>query len=134
MYRKLSMYLLAALLLLLPVSAAFGGKAQAASSSRIAVIKQLSGDVQVQKAGGSKQFKAFAKLSLNQGDKLITGSKGSAVLQFSNGTSEDDKFTVGENATLTFSKLSDKKGHGDEGQHAQRNGLGGRQVDQEPRR
>ncbi|MDI4650267.1 cadherin-like beta sandwich domain-containing protein [Cohnella hashimotonis] len=110
MYRKLSMYLLAALLLLLPVSAAFGGEAHAASSSRIAVIKQLSGDVQVQKAGGSKLFKAFAKLSLNQGDKLITGSKGSAVLQFSNGTSEDDKFTVGENATLTFSKLSDKKG------------------------
>ncbi|MFD2331403.1 cadherin-like beta sandwich domain-containing protein [Cohnella sp. GCM10020058] len=110
MYRKLSMYLLAALLLLLPVSAAFGGEAHAASSSRIAVIKQLSGDVQVQKAGGSKLFKAFAKLSLNQGDKLITGSKGSAVLQFANGTSEDDKFTVGENATLTFSKLSDKKG------------------------
>ncbi|SFB47265.1 FecR family protein [Cohnella sp. OV330] len=110
MYRKLSMYLLAALLVLLPVSAAFGGEAHAASSSRIAVIKQLSGDVQVQKAGGSKQFKAFAKLSLNQGDKLITGSKGSAVLQFANGTSEDDKFTVGENATLTFSKLSDKKG------------------------
>ncbi|CAI6081944.1 cadherin-like beta sandwich domain-containing protein [Cohnella sp. JJ-181] len=110
MYRKLGMYLLAALLVLLPVSGAFGGKAQAASSSRIAVIKQLSGDVQVQKSGGSKLFKAFAKLSLNQGDKLITGSKGSAVLQFANGTSEDDKFTVGENATLTFSKLSDKKG------------------------
>ncbi|WP_217593063.1 cadherin-like beta sandwich domain-containing protein [Cohnella sp. GbtcB17] len=110
MYRKLGMYLLAALLMLLPVAAAIGGKANAASSSRIAVIKQLSGDVQVQKAGGSKQFKAFAKLSLNQGDKLITGSKGSAVLQFANGTSEDDKFTVGENATLTFSKLSDKKG------------------------
>ncbi|MDI4650266.1 cadherin-like beta sandwich domain-containing protein [Cohnella hashimotonis] len=110
MIRKFGFTLLAALLLLLPVSAAFGGEAHAASSSRIAVIKQLSGDVQVQKAGGSKLFKAFAKLSLNQGDKLITGSKGSAVLQFSNGTSEDDKFTVGENATLTFSKLSDKKG------------------------
>ncbi|SFB47257.1 FecR family protein [Cohnella sp. OV330] len=110
MIRKYGLTLLAALLVLLPVSAAFGGEAHAASSSRIAVIKQLSGDVQVQKAGGSKQFKAFAKLSLNQGDKLITGSKGSAVLQFANGTSEDDKFTVGENATLTFSKLSDKKG------------------------
>ncbi|WP_217593064.1 cadherin-like beta sandwich domain-containing protein [Cohnella sp. GbtcB17] len=110
MIRKYGLALLAALLMLLPVSAAIGGKANAASSSRIAVIKQLSGDVEVQKAGGSKQFKAFAKLSLNQGDKLITGSKGSAVLQFANGTSEDDKFTVGENATLTFSKLSDKKG------------------------
>ncbi|MDG0811771.1 cadherin-like beta sandwich domain-containing protein [Cohnella rhizosphaerae] len=110
MKRKWGLTLLAALLVLLPVSTAFGGKASAASSSRIAVIKQLSGDVQVQKSGGSKQFKAFAKLSLNQGDKLITGSKGSAVLQFANGTSEDDKFTVGENATLTFSKLSDKKG------------------------
>ncbi|MEK0313626.1 cadherin-like beta sandwich domain-containing protein [Cohnella sp. 56] len=110
MYRRLGMYLLSALLVLLPVSAVFGKEAHAAGSSRIAIIKSLSGDVQVQKSGGSKQFKAFAKLSLNQGDKLVTGSEGSAVLQFSNGTSEDDKFTVGENATLTFSKLSDKKG------------------------
>ncbi|CAI6081941.1 cadherin-like beta sandwich domain-containing protein [Cohnella sp. JJ-181] len=110
MTRKFGLALLALLLLGLPIQAAFGGKAHAASSSRIAVIKQLSGDVQVQKSGGSKLFKAFAKLSLNQGDNLITGSKGSAVLQFANGTSEDDKFTVGENATLTFSKLSDKKG------------------------
>ncbi|MDG0811773.1 hypothetical protein [Cohnella rhizosphaerae] len=76
MYRKLGMYLLAALLLLLPVSAAFGGKASAASSSRIAVIKQLSGDVQVQKSGGSKQFKAFAKLSLNQGGQADHGEQG----------------------------------------------------------
>jgi len=49
-------------------------------------------------------------MSLNEGDVLAVGSGGSAVLQFANGTSEDDKMTVASNAKLTFSKLSNKKG------------------------
>ncbi|WP_212959948.1 cadherin-like beta sandwich domain-containing protein, partial [Cohnella xylanilytica] len=101
--------LMATLLVALPLLGVFGKDAGAASS-RIAVIKELSGDVKVRKAGGSKAFRAFAKLSLNQGDILTTGEKGSATLQFSNGTSEDDQMTVAANTTLTFSKLSNKKG------------------------
>ncbi|CAI6033699.1 cadherin-like beta sandwich domain-containing protein [Cohnella sp. JJ-181] len=110
MFRKWGIFALVFFLIAVPVSASFGGIANAAVSSRIAVIKVLSGDVNVQKAGGAKTFKAFAKLSLNQGDKLMTGSDGTAELQFANGTSEDDLFSVGNNATLAFSKLSDKKG------------------------
>ncbi|MDI4645942.1 cadherin-like beta sandwich domain-containing protein [Cohnella hashimotonis] len=110
MIRSWGIFALVFLLIVVPVSVPVGGSSAAAASSRIAVIRSLSGDVQVQKAGGAKTFKAFAKLSLNQGDKLMTGSDGAAELQFANGTSEDDLLSVGDNATLSFSKLSDKKG------------------------
>ncbi|MFC3800717.1 cadherin-like beta sandwich domain-containing protein [Cohnella sp. GCM10012308] len=110
MIRSWGIFALVFLLIGVPVLTSFGGSANAAASSRIAVIRSLSGDVQVQKAGGAKTFKAFAKLSLNQGDKLMTGSDGAAELQFANGTTEDDLLSVGEHTTLTFSKLSDKKG------------------------
>lgn len=110
MIRNRGIFALVFLLIGIPVSLTFGKEANAAASSRIAVVRTLSGDVQVQKAGGAKTFKAFAKLSLNQGDKLMTGSDGAAELQFANGTSEDDLLSVGDNTTLAFSKLSEKKG------------------------
>ncbi|MFD2333486.1 cadherin-like beta sandwich domain-containing protein [Cohnella sp. GCM10020058] len=110
MIRSWGIFALVFLLIGVPVTVTLCGSGAAAASSRIAVIRSLGGDVQVQKAGGAKTFKAFAKLSLNQGDKLMTGSDGTAELQFANGTSEDDLLSVGENATLAFSKLSDKKG------------------------
>lgn len=110
MIRSWGICALVFLLIGVPVSMSFGASKSAGASSRIAVIRSMSGDVQVQKAGGSKMFKAFAKLSLNQGDKLMTGSDGAAELQFANGTSEDDLLSVGEHTTLGFSKLSDKKG------------------------
>ncbi|OAO89109.1 hypothetical protein AXX17_ATUG04400 [Arabidopsis thaliana] len=81
-----------------------------AASSRVAVIKSMEGDVQVRKSGGTKSFRAFAKMSLNQGDIITSGKDGSAVLQFANGTSEDDQMTLGNSTSMTFSKLSNKKG------------------------
>ncbi|MFD0671199.1 cadherin-like beta sandwich domain-containing protein [Cohnella sp. GCM10027633] len=107
--RKGLIYLLAMLVLAVPLLGAFSKEA-AAASSRVAVIKELKGTVKVQKSGGSKEFTAFAKMSLNEGDVLSVGDGGSAVLQFSNGTSDDDKMTVASNTKLTFSKLSNKKG------------------------
>lgn len=100
---------LAILLLAVPLLGSFSKEA-AAASTRVAVIKELKGSVKVKKAGGSKEFTAFVKMSLNEGDVLAVGSGGSAVLQFANGTSEDDKMTVASNTKLTFSKLSSKKG------------------------
>ncbi len=97
------------LLAALPVMGVFTAPSSAATS-RVAVIKSLSGTVQVKKSGGSKQFKAFAKMSLNEGDVLTTSANSSAVLQFANGTSEDDQMTVSADSTLTFSKLSDRNG------------------------
>ncbi|MFC5530529.1 FecR domain-containing protein [Cohnella yongneupensis] len=107
--RKGFMIWLAILIVAVPLLGAFSKEA-AAASSRVAVIKELKGTVKVKKAGGSKEFTAFAKMSLNEGDVLSVGSASSAVLQFANGTSEDDRMTIASNTKLTFSKLSSKKG------------------------
>ncbi|WP_164472735.1 cadherin-like beta sandwich domain-containing protein [Cohnella candidum] len=108
-FRKGFLPLLAFLIALLPL---FNLSAQTAhaATSRVAVIKFMTGTVQVKKAGGSKQFKAFSKMSLNEGDVVTTSANSTAILQFSNGTSEDDKMSVSANTTLTFSKLSDRNG------------------------
>lgn len=107
--RKSLIQFMAFLLVALPLLGVFADQASAASS-RVAVIKELKGTVKVKKSGGSKEFTAFAKMSLNEGDILNVGVGGSAVLQFSNGTSEDDKMTVSANTTMTFSKLSNSNG------------------------
>ncbi|WP_027087536.1 cadherin-like beta sandwich domain-containing protein [Cohnella panacarvi] len=109
MKRKILVVWLAILVVAVPLLGSFSTEA-AAASTRVAVIKELKGSVKVKKAGGSKEFTAFAKMSLNEGDVMAVGSGGSAVLQFANGTSEDDKMTVASNTKLTFSKLSNKKG------------------------
>lgn len=49
-------------------------------------------------------------MSLNEGDIVSTGSKSSVELKFSNGTSTDDTLILESNSTVTFSKLSTKKG------------------------
>ncbi|MFC5470026.1 cadherin-like beta sandwich domain-containing protein [Cohnella suwonensis] len=107
--KKSIMYLLSFLVLIIPLFGSVGNNASAASS-RVAVIKEMKGIVKVKKAGGSKEFTAFAKMSLSEGDILTVGTNGSAVLAFANGTSEDDRMTVSANSTLTFSKLSNSKG------------------------
>ncbi len=106
--KKLVAYVLGLLLLAAPLLGALAQEASAASS-RVAVIKELKGTVKVKKSGGSKEFTAFAKMSLNEGDIVTVGSDGSAVLQFANGSSEDDRMTVSANTTLTFSKLKEGK-------------------------
>lgn len=107
--KKALIHGMALLLLLAPVLGATGGKADAATS-RVAVIQSLKGTVTVNKSGGSKQFKAFARMSLNEGDVLTTAADSTAVLQFANGTKEDDKMTVSANTKLSFSKLSERGG------------------------
>ncbi|WP_080832602.1 cadherin-like beta sandwich domain-containing protein [Cohnella massiliensis] len=109
MIRKGLMHFIAALLIALPLLGVLADDAGAASS-RVAIVKEYEGDVTVKKSGGSKTFKAYTKMSLNEGDILTVGADSSAVLQFANGTSEDDLMTVDAGTTLTFSKLSDKKG------------------------
>jgi len=107
--RKGLLSILAMLLVVMPLLG-LGAENADAASSRVAVIKELKGSVKVKKAGGSKSFTAFAKMSLNEGDVLSTGTGSTTVLQFANGTSEDDRMTVSANTTLTFSKLSNNKG------------------------
>lgn len=109
MLKKVMTRMMALLLAAAPFLGLGTGEAIAATS-RVAVIQSLSGTVEVQKSGGSKVFKAFAKMSLNEGDILTTGANSSAVLQFGNGNSADDKMTVSANSKLTFSKLTDRGG------------------------
>lgn len=71
--RKNLLRLVVFLLAALPLFGAFAEPSSAASS-RVAVIKELKGTVKVKKAGGSKEFTAFAKMSLNEGDVLAIGS------------------------------------------------------------
>lgn len=85
------------------------GTAEAATS-RVAIISELEGTVEVQKSGGKKMLKGFKGMSLNQGDIVTTGMNSSVVLKFSNGTSEDDTFILESSAKVTFSKLSNKNG------------------------
>lgn len=106
--KKLVAYALGVLLVALPLLGVLAQEASAASS-RVAVVKELKGTVKVKKSGGSKEFTAFAKMSLNEGDILTVGAGGSAVLQFANGSSEDDQMAVSANTTLTFSKLKEGK-------------------------
>jgi len=106
--RKIVSYLLGTLLIALPLLGVLAQDVSAASS-RVAAIKELKGTVKVKKSGGSKEFTAFAKMTLNEGDVLTVGQGGSAVLQFANGTSEDDQMSVGADTTLTFSKLTEGK-------------------------
>ncbi len=109
MLRKFTLHFIVALLAALPLLGVMAHETSAASS-RVAVIKELTGTVKVKKSGGAKEFTAFTKMSLNEGDILAVGTGGSAVLQFANGASEDDMMAVSANTTLTFSKLSDSKG------------------------
>lgn len=81
-----------------------------AASSRVAVISELKGTAKIQKSGGSKQFTAFAKMTINEGDILATGAGSSVVLKFRNGKDDDDQMTVAPGSTLSFDKLSDFKG------------------------
>ena len=71
--------MLALLIVIVPLLGVWANESSAASS-RVAVIKELKGTVKVKKAGGSKEFTAFAKMSLNEGDVLSVGGGGSAVL------------------------------------------------------
>ncbi|MFC5700409.1 FecR domain-containing protein [Cohnella faecalis] len=109
MSKKSSLTFMAFLLVAIPFLGVFARDTYAATS-RVGIIKELTGTVEVKKSGGTKQFKAYKKMSLNEGDVLTVGPKSSAVLQFSNGSSEDDRVTAGAGSTLTFSKLTDRGG------------------------
>ncbi|MEW9698531.1 FecR domain-containing protein [Paenibacillus sp. SI8] len=78
-----------------------------AKTVRIAVVSSLSGDVTVQKGGGSQRYDAYEDMSLNQGDSLYTGSGSSATLNLSSG---DGDVTIGENAEINVSDLSTSNG------------------------
>lgn len=109
--RKILLSVLALMLLAGPLAVLTGSRdAAAAALKRVAVLKELKGDVKVKKSGGTKAFKAFKKMSLNEGDTLTTGAGASVVLELSSKDADEDTVTIGESSQVDFTKLSDAKG------------------------
>ena len=81
-----------------------------ASTKRIAKIIEISGTVTYQKGGGERELKAFKGMSLAQGDRLLTGKDGKAVLEID----DDKKLNVGSNSVLDLSQLSGIKGENEQ--------------------
>ena len=77
-----------------------------ASTLRFAKISSFEGTIEVQKAGGKRIMQGYKNMILYEGDILSTGNNGSAVLTFSNGTSEDDSIILENNTTITLNKLT----------------------------
>ncbi|WP_199621049.1 FecR family protein [Paenibacillus alkalitolerans] len=105
--RVLSQIVCAAMVMSLALNSFTEFAAAASDSSRIAQIVSLTGDVFVKKSGGSKEFKAYKSMALNQGDHLRTGKGSSVVLKV---LDHEDEVTVGANASLYLSKLKSSDG------------------------
>lgn len=87
-----------------------GREVAAAAATRVAVVTELKGTVQVKKAGGAKKFNAFKNMSLNEGDTITTGKGSKAVLQLASSKADRDSITIGENSEVHFTKLKEDTG------------------------
>ncbi|WP_213469512.1 FecR family protein [Paenibacillus dendritiformis] len=90
--------------LIRPVPAAAADKAV-----RVALVKEWKGTATVTKSGGGKPLQLFKNMSINQGDRIVTGSKSRVVLQLVGGD-EEDELTIGEEADVAFTELDGEKG------------------------
>ena len=100
--RRAVIYLLCAAL----IFGVFAAPVQA-KTSRTAVITEVVGVVEVTKSGGSKSYRAFAGMTLNQGDQIETGEGAKAVLQLAD---TNDEITIGQNSRLYISELLEQDG------------------------
>src|SRR5690554_8134462 len=71
-----------------------------ANSTRAAVVQEVTGTVHVKKAGGSKSFRAYRNMSLNQGDHITTGADSSVVLKV---LDREDGIPIDQNSELYIS-------------------------------
>ncbi|MCX7711691.1 MAG: FecR domain-containing protein [Clostridia bacterium] len=82
----------------------------AADTGRAAKITDLSGTVNVQKAGGEKKFSAFKGMSLSQGDSISTGKASWVELEIDN----DKLVKISENTQLGVAELAGSIESGDD--------------------
>jgi hypothetical protein len=78
-----------------------------AKTSRAAVIQEVKGTVNVKKAGGSKSFRAYKNMALNQGDHISTEARSSVVLSV---LDHEDVITIDQNSDLYISELQENGG------------------------
>lgn len=74
-----------------------------AKTSRIAKVNSIKGVVTIKKSGGSKSFKAFKNMTINQGDHISVEYDSALILQV--GQRAEDEITFGENTKLYISEL-----------------------------
>lgn len=78
-----------------------------AASIRVAVIEKVTGTVSIKKSGGEKKLKAIKGANLAEGDTLITGSDGTAIVKM-----DDNKtISVGPNTVINVKDLKGTKGN-----------------------
>ena len=71
------------------------------TTTRVAVIKEVNGDVKVKRAGGEKLFPAVKGAGLVQGDGIVTGKDSTALLIID----EDKEVKIAEGTQLKVSEL-----------------------------
>lgn len=78
-----------------------------AASSRAASVVEVKGTAYLKKAGGTKPYRLFKRMTVNQGDTIITEAASSVVL---NVIDRDDEVTIGENSEVYMADLLDDEG------------------------
>jgi hypothetical protein len=78
-----------------------------AASARAASVVDVTGTAYVKKAGGTKPIRLYKKMTINQGDTIVTESKSSVVLSI---VGRDDEVTIGENAEVYMADLLEDEG------------------------
>lgn len=75
-----------------------------ANAARVAVIKEVRGEVFVKKGNGTREFNAKEGMSLSEGDSVRTVKKSSANIVYDDGS----KTTIAPSSKLTVAKLKNK--------------------------
>lgn len=79
-----------------------------AATVRVAQIEEVTGTVNIKKAGGSKAFRAYPGMTLHQGDHISTEEFSSVIFKV---VDSEDEITIDERADLYISDLRDESGN-----------------------
>ncbi|RAV09502.1 Ig-like domain-containing protein [Paenibacillus contaminans] len=76
-----------------------------AKSTRLAIVSDVGGTVNVKSAGGSKSYEAYTDMALNEGDYITTEDDSYLVIKIKD---TEDELTIGANAEVYVSDLAAK--------------------------
>jgi hypothetical protein len=78
-----------------------------AASSRAATVVEVTGTAYLKKAGGSKPYRIYKKMTINQNDTIITEKQSSVVLSI---VDQEDEVTIGEKSEVYVADLLEQSG------------------------
>lgn len=85
--------------------AAWNASPAEAKSTRLAIVTDVGGTVNVKSAGGSKSYEAYTDMALNEGDYITTEDDSYLVIKIKD---TEDELTIGANAEVYISDLAAK--------------------------